>query len=161
LPKDLLEQLNKLIDAEIKPAEPSALSDLLGKLEAAEAAETPRQQRLAKREAKRAELREGGRKAHEQDWVSQRTPTPIVADTLGPQKPKQAPTPRPVPLTERPVEDLYKVLLERWRRYAKVVAEDMPDRKVALSNATEIAVLLEQRGETSEQIVAFIKAETE
>lgn len=158
LPKDLLSKLQNAIDA--KTGSPTEMASLLGKINKSLDQANARDERKAKREAKQAELREGGRRAHEQDWVTGKAEYPKPDVVIQPIR-QQAPITPPKPVAERSTEELYQLLAERWRRYVKVITDRLPDQKVALANATKVAELLQERGESMEQIVAFIEATTQ
>lgn len=153
--------LAKLTDAtkEAKPAPTSqsamTLSQLSKQLNDSLEEANARQALKAKVEAKRAELREGGRRAAEKDWVTSVCPAPMVPDVVIPIEKRQAPIAPPKPVAERSVEELYVLLNERCLRLAKVVVQGGDDQ-TALANATAIANLLVERGEDSEKVATHI-----
>src|SRR5215469_3928906 len=168
--KDLLAGLQQQLNTP-SSAEPSDLKALLARISSELAKPDDRSVLRDKRARKREELLEGGRREGKRDWVSQRVPEPVVADRVTPGRALQGPIAEPTLEQQRSDEQLFVLLIERWRRFIKVSAMDPEDNKrrglpepkpkVALANAEEVANMLEQRGYPEAQIVIALQTITQ
>jgi hypothetical protein len=157
--KDLLGKLQGTIDADTESS--VDLAKLLAGIDKSLEEANKRDDRKAKQEAKRAELKEGGKRAAEKDWVTSKVPTPVVPDVLIPPTKRQAPIAPPKPVAERSVDELYQLLAERVQRYRLVVSEGLSDKRIALANVYLVTELLEERGEETDRIAGFVQSELE